>query len=83
MVTVVKKVKPLSSHELARRAAGLSLTALAQAIGCDRSYASRIEAGEVAASERYRRGFARACRVAANEVFDLHSARVLNEGPSS
>lgn len=79
-MTTVKKVKPISPHEVARRDAGLSLTALAASIGCDPSYASRIEAGEIPASERYQRGFARACQVAVNEVFDVESARVLRTG---
>jgi transcriptional regulator with XRE-family HTH domain len=79
-VTTVKKVKPISPHEIARRAAGLSLADLASSIGCDPSYASRIEAGEIPASQRYRRGFARACQVAVNEVFDHESARVMGNG---
>ncbi len=79
-MTTVKKLKPISPHEVARRAEGLSLRGLAAAIGCDPSYASRIEAGEIPASERYRRGFARACRVSVNEVFDQETAKVLRNG---
>lgn len=80
IVSTVKKVKPISPHEIARRAAGLSLAGLASRVGCDPSYASRIEAGEIPASERYQRGFARACQVAVNEVFDHESAKVIGSG---
>ncbi len=77
MVTQVKAVtKPITTHEVARRAVNKSLAGLAGEIGVDRSYASRVEAGEVPASERYRRGFARACGVAANEIFDIVTHKV-------
>ncbi len=70
-------MKPITTHELARRRAGKSKKGIGDELGVDRSYVSRIEAMEVPASERYRRGFARACGVAANEVFDPVTHRVL------
>lgn len=79
-MTQVKKVKPITAHEVARRAVGETFVGLALIIGCDPSYASRIESGEIPASERYRRGFARACGVAVNEVFDPTTHRVIEAG---
>ncbi len=79
-MTDVKKMKQITAHEVARRRADKSLAALCKETGFDPSYASRIEAGEIPASERYRRGFARACGVAANEIFDPDTHRVLLVG---
>lgn len=73
---MVTTVKVISNHELARRAAGHTLTSLSKHTGVNRSYCSRVEAGQVPASYRYQQRFAGACAVAAEQVFDPDTGRV-------
>ena len=69
MRAAAARVKPITAHERARREAGLTLTAIGIGVGCKHPYVSRVEAGLIPASDRYRRGFAKLCGVAVNEVF--------------
>ena len=72
-------LQTMNAHEKYRRAAGLTVSALAHRAGYSHSYASRVEHGWIPASARYRRAFAQICHVPIASVFDPVTARVLSE----
>ena len=63
----------ITRHEEIRRSAGYSVTGLARAVGFSHAYVSRVEAGDLHASERYRRALCRLLRVPEHLVFEENS----------
>lgn len=59
----------ISTHEILRRQAGYTVTALARELGVSHTYVSRVEGGEITPSPRYREGAARALGVAEIDLF--------------
>ena len=70
------EVRPATRHEEHRRRAGYTITDLARGAQVSRPYASRIEAGKIPASKRYREAFSQLCQVPESWVFDA-TGRVL------
>ena len=60
----------ITRHEEFRRRGGYSVTGLATVLGFSHAYVSRIEAGDMRPSERYRRAFCRLLKVPEQLVFD-------------
>ncbi|MFN2555688.1 MAG: helix-turn-helix domain-containing protein [Nitriliruptorales bacterium] len=66
----------VTKHEEHRRHAGFTITELARRAKVSRPYASKIEAGKIPASKRYREAFSALCHVPEEWVFDS-AGRVL------
>ena len=62
--------KEITAHEIARRRAGFTVTALARRIGVSHTYVSRVECGEILPSPRYSAEAARLLGLPEGELFD-------------
>ena len=62
--------RTISKHEEYRRLKGYTLTALADAIGVSRSYASLVEGGLEKPSRRYRKAASRVLGVPEDLIFE-------------
>lgn len=71
------EVRLPTRHEEFRRRAGFTITNLARSADVSRPYVSRIEAGKIPASKRYREAFSELCQVPEAWVFD-GAGRVLS-----
>lgn len=60
----------ISEHERLRRERGLSVTALAGAVGVTHPYVSQIEGGRIAASRKYREAVSLLLGVTEDVLFD-------------